>query len=162
MTVYNDHIAPHFTLSEALHNSGFAVIPDGVAFLGVHLSRTTLETNVKRHAHNLEMLRGALNALRAQHHLPATGIGFVSWVRSPGRNLRVGGAALSRHQYWDATDISLQEIQRICPWPHGHGDFDHVCDTVFTNGGFGTYPGGNRHVDSRGYRARWSEWTPGK
>lgn len=162
MSLLVHQLTPHFTLSEALHNSGFRSPPGQVSFDGVYLTRDQYVANLQRHAHNLETLRAQVNALRGHHHLPPTGINFVSWVRSPGHNHEVGGALLSRHQYWDATDISLEEIQRLCPWPHGHSDFDHLCDLVFAHGGFGTYPGGNRHVDSRGYRARWSDWTPGR
>jgi hypothetical protein len=40
----------------------------------------------------------------------------------------------------------------------GHGTFDRAADRVFANGGFGTYPSGARHTDSRGSRARWSSF----
>lgn len=154
-------ITPHFSWAEATGHSGFDTIPTSIHFAGVTLTGDTAKQNCIRHARNLEILRAGVNAMRSHHHLPATGINFLSWVRSPDHNHQVGGALLSRHQYWDATDLSIQEIERLCPWPHGHADFDALCNTVFSSGGFGTYPAGNRHVDSRGYRARWSSFTPG-
>lgn len=154
-------ITPHFSWPEATRNSGFAKVPETITFHGVTLTGKQAKTNCIRHARNLELLRAEVNKLRARFHLPETGLNFTSWVRSPQHNHDVGGAPLSRHQYWDATDISLQEIERLCPWAHGHADFDALCDKVFKLGGFGQYPAGARHVDSRGYRARWSSFTPG-
>ena len=110
----------------------------------------------------MEALRSQVNLARGRHKLKPTGISVLSWARSYEHNLAVGGAGNSQHLYFDACDISLQEIQRLCPWNGGHNDFDKIANNIFHSGGFGTYPGGNRHVDSRGYRARWSTWTPGR
>jgi uncharacterized protein YcbK (DUF882 family) len=108
----------------------------------------------------MERLRTQVNRLRSDHGLRATGITVLSWARSWQHNIDVGGASNSQHLYFDACDISLAEIERLCPWRHGRIDFDRVAGLVFRSGGFGTYPGGSRHVDSRGYRARWSSFVP--
>ena len=70
----------------------------------------------------------------------------------------IGGATNSRHIYGDACDIALEEIKRLCPWEGGRADFDRACDKIFAGGGFGQYPMGSRHVDSRGNRARWTSF----
>lgn len=114
------------------------------------------------HAESMERLRSQINAARHTHGMPATGISINSWLRSPEHNRAIGGAGDSRHIHGDACDITVGEIKRLCPWHDGSADFDHIADRVFANGGFGQYPAGARHVDSRGYRARWSSWTPGK
>jgi hypothetical protein len=35
---------------------------------------------------------------------------------------------------------------------------DRAADKVYARGGFGTYPSGSRHTDSRGSQARWSSF----
>ena len=114
--------------------------------------------NVVRHALNLQRLRVALNAKRREHGLRPTGIHVLSWARSYRHNKEVGGASRSQHLFFGACDISIQEIDRIFPWRGGRRDFDAVANRVFAKGGLGQYPAGNRHVDSRGYRARWTTW----
>lgn len=150
-------ITAHFSWKEANAHSGYAGhYPP--RFTRVGLKVVPLRNNIRKHARNLERLRTEVNRLRARHGKGATGITVLSWVRSPAHNAEVGGARDSRHMYGDATDISLQEIDRLCPWTTGRDDFDAVAGRVFKTGGFGTYPAGNRHVDSRGVRARWSSW----
>ena len=140
----------HFGWSEALHNSWYTKVP------------LLMRRAVIRHARNLERLRTRINAERKAHGLPPTGITILSWIRSPAKNRSVGGASKSRHMSGDATDIAREEVNRLCPWPNGRRDFDRIANQVFAKGGFGTYPGGNRHVDSRGFFARWTSWTPGR
>lgn len=118
--------------------------------------------SARKHAAQLEKLRTEINRRRAQHHLKPTGINILSWARSWKHNLDVGGAGNSQHLYFQATDISIQEITRLMPWPGGHAEFDRIAGGIFSKGGFGTYPAGNRHVDSRGFRARWSSFVPGR
>jgi lysozyme len=110
------------------------------------------------HARNVEKLRAEFNELRRQHQLEPTGLNVLSWFRPRWYNELIGGATNSQHIYALATDISLQEIERLCPWPSGNRDFDSVCNRLFRTGGFGQYPGGSRHVDSRGFRARWTRF----
>jgi uncharacterized protein YcbK (DUF882 family) len=138
----------HFTWGEVVHNSGYSRLP------------LFLRPRAVRQAKNMERLRTALNAERRRRRLNPTGIGVISWARSPQHNHDVGGAAQSRHLKADACDISKQEVARLCPWDSGY--FDRTADNIFRNGGFGQYSGGNRHVDSRGTRARWTTWQPGK
>lgn len=152
------HITPHFTWPEATANSGYEKIPTTISFHGVMLTGTEAKANAIKHAGHMESLRSRLNYMRGKHGLGETGIVVLSWVRSPQHNHDVGGAPLSRHQYWDACDIALSEIDRLCPWPSGRADFDAACEYVFALGGVGLYPAGNRHVDSRGYRARWTSF----
>lgn len=153
--------SPHFSWQEVINNSGYPAVPIG-PFLSPSGKITTPRINSRRHAKNMERLRTEVNRHRRDHLMPPTGINVLSWARSHEHNLAVGGAADSRHLYFDACDISLQEIQRLMPWNTGRTEFDTICNSIFKKGGFGTYPGGNRHVDSRGSRARWSTWVPGK
>lgn len=119
-------------------------------------------SSARTHAANLEKLRAKINERRLRHGLKPTGIHILSWARSYEHNLAVGGAADSQHLYFKACDISLQEIDRLMPWGGGRAEFDAIANVIFSQGGFGQYPGGNRHVDSRGYRARWTSWVPGR
>ena len=135
----------HFTWEEARTRSGYRTLP------------ARLRPNVERHARNLERVREAVNAARGERGLDSTGLAVLSWVRSPRHNREVGGARNSRHLYGDATDHAVQEIDRVLPWRGGRGDFDDIIERVFANGGVGLYPAGNRHVDSRGSRARWRQ-----
>lgn len=139
----------HFSWEEVVRNSGYTTLPSG------------LQTGATQHAKNMEKLRAELNKRRKVHELPETGLNVLSWARSPQHNIDVGGAKHSRHLMCDACDIAKEEILRICPWPGGAADFDQAAETIFANGGVGLYKPGNRHVDSRGYHARWTSWTPG-
>lgn len=148
-------ITKHFNWSESMARSGYrGGMPPRVAMINGRPVR--IRANVKKHARNLERLRTEVNKARKRHRLGPTGIRILSWVRSPAHNRAVGGARDSRHMYGDATDLSVQEIRRLCPWRGGAKDFVAIADKVFARGGLGTYPAGNRHVDSRGHRARWS------
>jgi uncharacterized protein YcbK (DUF882 family) len=110
------------------------------------------------HAKNLERLRAAINMARRRHGLKPTGIHILSWWRPEWYNRKIGGARYSRHIQGDATDISLQEVNRLMPWRGGNREFDALANRIFAHGGFGQYPGGSRHVDSRGYKARWTSF----
>ncbi len=50
----------------------------------------------------------------------------------------------------DAADFTVQTVGSF-----GSSRFDGAGEKVFANGGFGRYPSGSRHGDSRGSRARW-------
>jgi uncharacterized protein YcbK (DUF882 family) len=89
----------------------------------------------------LEQLRHALD----DQPLP-----ILSWYRTPAHNSAVGGASQSRHMQADAADFTVQTVEGF-----GSGRFDSACEKVFANGGFGRYPSGSRHGDTRGSRARW-------
>ena len=119
----------------------------------------TPRTNARTQARMLERVRAAVNAERAKRQLAATGINVLSWARSWAHNQAVGGAKDSQHLYFKACDISLQEIERLCPWEGGRHFFDGVLNAVYARGGVGQYPAGNRHCDCRGYRARWTSFV---
>ena len=53
----------------------------------------------------------------------------------------------------DATDFDVSFVDSFGP-----GKFDKAADKIYARGGFGTYPSGSRHTDSRGSRARWSSF----
>jgi hypothetical protein len=155
--------SPHFTWAEVIGNgkSGYPAVPLGPFRLpNGHWVRPRV--SARKQAYRMELLRDGLNRLRAQHHEPETGIVVLSWARSWQHNKDVGGAANSQHLYFDACDIALSEIDRLCPWQGGRASFDLVANLVFARGGFGQYPAGSRHVDSRGYRARWTSWLPAR
>lgn len=153
----------HYTWGEVIGHgrSGYPRMPAGP--FKIPGGRIVLpRSSARRHAANMEKLRDKVNERRHKHGLAPTGIRVLSWARSYQHNLAVGGASNSQHLYFGACDIALQEIDRLMPWGGGRAEFDMVANVIFKKGGFGQYPGGNRHVDSRGYRARWTSWTPGR
>lgn len=121
------YLSPHFTIAEAMCHDGTNV-------------PKSLLPKAQKHAFNLEQLRNRLGG-RPLH--------ILSWYRTPSYNQRVGGVPNSQHLWALATDFDVQFVNSI-------PGFDSACDFVFSHGGFGQYPGGSRHVDSRGYRARWT------
>jgi len=122
--------SPHFERKEtACHDAQNTPVPGN------------LRTNAQRQAFNLERLR---------HELGDKPLPILSWYRTPAHNTAVGGASQSRHMQADATDFTTQTVNGF-----GASRFDAACDKVYSNGGFGRYPSGSRHGDSRGSRARW-------
>lgn len=142
----DEKVTQHFSWSEVTRKSGAKSVP------------AALRPGVRRHARNLERLRARINNLRRTHGFDPTGIAINSWYRTPKHNREVGGAKFSKHMFGIATDITREEVRRLMPWKGGAADFDRVADEVFKKGGFGQYPGGARHVDSRRYRARWTSY----
>ena len=125
-------LSPNFTLQEA---SGARRHP-----LGTKVP-WGLRRRAQSHAFQLERLR---------HALGDRSIKIGSWYRNPAHNKAVGGARFSRHMRADATDIFKDTVDGF-----GAANFDRIAESVFAQGGFGTYPSGSRHVDTRGLRARW-------
>jgi lysozyme len=125
-------LSPHFSKREAGSKDGVSIDAGGV------------NKAARDHAFNMEKLR---------HLLGDVPIGPISWYRSPAHNRRVGGASRSQHMGGRATDLSRAFVDRIGP-----KRFFAAADVVFRRGGVGRYPGGSAHVDSRGYRARWSSF----
>ena len=123
-------LSPHFTYEEAKCRDG------------THIPRR-LRSQARNHAFNLERLR---------HELGDNPVRIISWYRTPAYNRSVGGASKSKHMDAVATDHPVQWVRQF---PH----FDQIADRIFANGGFGAYPGGARHLDSRGYKARWTSWV---
>ena len=123
------YLSPHFRLSEATSRNG-EDLPK------------RLRPRARRHAFNLEKLR---------HELGDRPLPVLSWYRSPAYNRVVGGARFSRHIAGDATDFASDLIDRL-----GRERFFAAADAIFADGGVGTYPSGSAHLDSRGYRARWT------
>lgn len=123
-------LSPNFTLAEAAcHDPAKTPVP------------ASLVTGAQAHAFNLERLR---------HELGDVSLPILSWFRTRAWNAAQGGASESRHLKADGTDFTTSTVQRI-----GASRFDAACERVFDDGGFGRYPSGSRHVDSRGFRARW-------
>jgi len=147
----------HFTWAEVIHNSGYSRVPLGPLRLP-NGKWVTPRANARTQAAMMEQVRTAVNAERVKRDLKPTGISVLSWARSWEHNKAVGGAKDSQHLYFRACDISIGEINRLCPWTGGAHFFDGVLNAVYSRGGIGTYPAGNRHCDCRGYRARWSSF----
>jgi uncharacterized protein YcbK (DUF882 family) len=137
--------SPHFTWHE--------VNPHGFKGLG-----PKLRYNAIQQARKLEKLRTEINKRRQQHGLQPTGIKILSWWRPDWYNKQIHGAKYSQHIKARATDISLDEIHRLMPWGGGALEFDRLCGQIWSHGGFGQYPAGDRHVDNRGYFARWTSF----
>lgn len=129
----NSHglLSPHFTVAEAR-------CADGTNVKGM------IKVRARNHAFDLERLR---------HELGDAPIPIVSWYRTPAHNRAVHGAQNSRHMKGDATDHPKEWVDRV-----GRARVLNAGDRVFANGGMGVYPGGNVHFDSRGVKARWSDW----
>ena len=88
----------------------------------------------------------AFHMERLRHVLGDKPISVLSWYRDPETNRRVGGATSSRHLRAEACDLAdpvpLAVAERI--WGN-HGGI----------GTIGSSSGPVRHVDCRGYAARW-------
>jgi hypothetical protein len=124
------YLSPHFKIREArCHDAAETPVP------------ARLLPRAQRHAFNLERLR---------HELGDVPLSPLSWYRTPAHNAAVGGASESRHMKADGTDFDVAVVNAI-----GTAKFDRAAEKVFDQGGFGRYPSGSRHVDSRGTRARW-------
>lgn len=128
----HQYLAPHFTLSDA---SGAPRNP-----LGTDVP-SGLVKKAQRHAFRLEILRHRLG----DHPMP-----ILSWYRNPRHNASVGGVSNSQHLRAVATDFTNEFINSI-----GRARFDREANKIFSKGGFGHYPSGSAHTDSRGFRARW-------
>jgi GH25 family lysozyme M1 (1,4-beta-N-acetylmuramidase) len=127
------YMSPNFTIDETrCHDPARTAVP------------AKLRANAQRQAFNLEILR---------HEVGDKPIAILSWYRTPAWNSHVGGASQSRHMQADATDFDVQFVDSF-----GSGVFDKAADRIYARGGFGTYPSGARHTDSRGSRARWSSF----
>src|SRR6058998_3419247 len=108
----------HFTWAEVIAHSGYSRVPRGPMRLP-NGKWVTPRVNARTQARMMEQVRAAVNHLRAEHLFRPTGINVLSWARSWGHNKEVHGAQDSQHLYFRACDISLQEIERLCPWDHG-------------------------------------------
>ncbi|MDX6632756.1 MAG: hypothetical protein QOG26_761, partial [Solirubrobacterales bacterium] len=78
---------------------------------------------------------------------------ILSPYRTPAYNRQIHGASQSRHMQADATDFAKALVDKL-----GRSRFMAAANRIFANGGVGVYPWGAVHVDSRGWRARWSSW----
>lgn len=127
------YLTPNFSLREArCHDPAKTPVPHN------------LIRKARDHAFNLERLR---------HKLGDRPMPVFSWYRTPAWNRHEHGASQSKHMEAIATDFTLQTVRSL-------PKFDYWANRVFALGGFGTYPGGARHTDSRKGRARWSTWVP--
>ncbi len=132
-----------FTWSQVLAKSWYPRIP------------SKFKTDIIRHARNLQELLRRVNEERAKRDLgPASIIEILSWLRSYAKNKFVGGAKYSQHKKGCATDISIGEIDRLCPWSGGRAWWTEQCEDIFD--GIGKSYGTAIHVDSRGWDTEWS------
>ena len=119
-------LSPHFKWSEVTRNSGYSRLPFGPTPIGLGRIVLTPRRNAREHAVNLERLRSGVNRERAARGFKPTVLNVLSWARSYEHNRKVGGASNSQHLYFKATDISVQEIDRLCPWNGGRMVFDSI------------------------------------
>lgn len=131
------YLTPHFTLAEAASKDG------------VPIPRSMLAA-ARNHAFNLEQVR---------HATGDRPVPILSFYRSPARNAAVGGAKSSWHMKAVATDHpkSWADSVRYAGLV-GERACDALAERFFSNGGYGDYPGGSVHFDSRGFRARWTSF----
>lgn len=119
---------------------------------GGHFSWAEATKNGSRIPANGEVVDGILRVAEAmeevREYMGQKPITINSWYRDPTTNRQVGGASRSRHLVGDAVDFVVQGIppkqahQRLEPWWGNRGGIASA--SVFT------------HLDTRGYRARWS------
>lgn len=132
------YLSPNFARAEAGSKGG-----DSCGCPAVAVPESARRRS-QRHAFRLEI---------ARHKLGDKPMTPLSWGRSECHNRCVGGASASQHLQWRATDWSDAERARL-----GSSRFDDVMFAVFKRGGIGVV--GNtrhvRHVDTRGWPARWS------
>lgn len=127
------YLTPNFTRAEyRCHDS------QGSEVWGV------LKYRARQHCFQLERFRHAVG----DKSMP-----ILSGYRTPAYNRQIGGASQSRHMSGDATDFSTTVLNRI-----GTVKFFSVADVIFRDDGVGRYPSGSGHLDSRGYRARWTSF----
>ena len=82
--------------------------------------------------------------------------------RHPRRNMASKGASQSQHQFGKAADLEIRDINN-----DGKKDdkdkqivLEILEKIVDDDGGLGLYPGTmSVHLDSRGYKARWTSYT---
>lgn len=125
------YLTPHFKKADAACKDGTPV-------------PHALIKDARNHAFNLERLR---------HRLGDKPIPILSWYRTRAYNQRIGGASQSQHINAVATDMSREWVEQV-----GRSNFDREADIVFRDGGVGRYPAGSVHVDTRGFRARWTSF----
>lgn len=119
---------------------------------------TEPETRCKRGDRVPESLRRgcqrqAFRLERVRHELGDTTMPVLSWYRPRDYNQQIGGATNSRHIQADASDFDVALVNRI-----GRARFDAAMEKHYSQDGYGQYPSGSRHSDTRGYRARWSSF----
>jgi hypothetical protein len=131
------YLTPHFTLAEAASKDGTSI-------------PRSMIRSARNHAFNLEQMR---------HATGDKSIPIISWYRSPAHNAAVGGASGSLHMRAVATDHPRSWSATV---RYGGRVGEAACDALagrfFANGGYGDYPSGAVHFDSRGYRSRWSSF----
>lgn len=125
------YLSPNFTRAEWACHDGQAI-------------PATLRKGAQRHAFNMERLR---------HMLGDIPIPTISAFRDRDYNTQIGGATESKHIEAIATDHSKEWVESV-----GRAKFMAAAEKVFATGGLGIYPWGAFHLDSRGYKARWSSW----
>lgn len=129
-------ITPHFSWRESDCHDGTPVPPE-------------LTPNARRLAEMLERLRGRFGGVLVP----------ISWYRTAGYNLRVGGAQSSQHMLGHAADVRPGDLGALGGLHRCIADMlgEHILPEL---GGLGVYPGWI-HLDCRarppsGHVARWA------
>ncbi|MBK9452966.1 MAG: DUF882 domain-containing protein [Bacteroidetes bacterium] len=108
----------------------------------------------------LHKLLDLLDAMQAKG-LDVSQIAIKHGFRHPAYNHQISGATKSRHQFGEAIDLLVGDVNR-----DGRADEDDKApllkmldEKIIGNaGGVGKYPGSHViHMDVRGFRARWDE-----
>lgn len=136
------YITPHFSwASYRAHDSAGTWVP------------RHLMANAIRLHWDLEAFRHALGDVVMEVDGP---------YRTVAHNREVGGAEGSRHTTADAADFFLAQVDlwvKESPKLKSRMDVVAVADRIFSSGGVGNETSGTLHVDSRGYRSRFTTWT---
>jgi uncharacterized protein YcbK (DUF882 family) len=159
----NTHVSEHFRIRDFITKNQWNVWPKYVVIRPRMLDKVEL----------------ALEDLRTRHGVDPSGVKVLSGFRTPSYNAKGGDprgrAKLSRHMYGDAADVyidndgndSMDDLNR--DGRVNIRDSQFFCEAVSRVeqkypeliGGCGVYPGTGSHgpfvhIDTRGYRARWT------
>jgi len=99
---------------------------------------------------------------RFRHALGDVAMTVDGPYRTIAHNREVGGAEGSRHTQADGADFFLSQVDEwvaASPKVNTRSDVVDVADRIFSSGGVGNENSGTLHVDSRGYRSRFTTWT---
>jgi hypothetical protein len=127
-------LAPNFTWAEATHNGSRIPTYKDIVF---GYSPEQITANLIKVAVELQKIR---------NHFKAP-ISINSWYRPPSINTKVGGASKSQHLFGNAVDFNVAGV-------HPSKVYMYL-DPVWAQGGLAS-SSVFTHIDTRGYRARWS------
>lgn len=146
------YLVGDFRITDFLSGSEFFINSSGFP----HLAKTQYLVLDKALLYKILALRQGLR----KEGLDWEQIGINSGFRTPYYNEAVGGKICSRHQFGDAVDLYIYDVNR--DWESDAQDAKIVYNLldqhiIGASGGLGKYKSNTNvlHIDTRGFRARW-------